>query len=178
MDEDFMEKWAENGLFEAFTGAADMLSLFWDLSRYFGEDVCGIVAYSVGRVLGERLYRFARKNGVRSLRLANELLTRSVKALRLAKDAAVFASRSERGDIEIFFRVSSSAQICGKNSRPLIFIIRGFLFQFYSMFTSKFVTITSLDLSDVLKDCYEYVIRISEPSSQPTHRQEVRRNGG
>lgn len=176
MDEDFMKGCVESGLFEAFSGATEMISLFWDLSKYFGEDVCGIVAYSVGRVLGERLYRFVKKSRVESLQSANKLLVRSVKALRLAKDAAVFASRSEKGDVEIFFRVSSSARICGRNSRPFIFIIRGFLFQFYSMFTSKFVMITSLDLSDILKDCYEYVIRISEPS-KPTHRQGVRGDG-
>jgi len=178
MDDNAIRDRGESGLFEGFIGvSAAMVSLFWDLSKYFGEDVCGVVAYSVGRVLGERLYKVARKRGIRDLRSANDLLVQAVKMLRLARDAAVFASRSEGDDVEIFFRVSSSAQICGKNGRPLLFIIRGFLFQFYAMFTSKFVTITSLDLSDALKDCYEYVVKISEPSSQPNTRREVRRDG-
>lgn len=178
MDDHLISGWAGDELLEVFkASSSDIVSLFWDLSKYFGESVCGVVAYSVGRVLGERLYRVVKKNGVGSLRAANELLVRAIKVLRLAKDAAVFTSRAEGGDIEIFFRISSSAQICGRNERPLLYIVRGFLFQFYSMFTSKYVTITSLDLSDVLRDCYEYVIGISEASPNPTPGRAVKEYG-
>lgn len=161
MDWDLTQDWVEDELFEAIgNSSADIISLFWGLSEYFGENVCHIVAYSIGRILGERLYRLARKRGVTTLRSANELLVRAIKALKLARDAAAFSSRSDGGAIEVFFRVSSSAQVYGRDNRPLLFIVRGLLLQFYSMFASDEVKITTSNLSDVLKDCYEYVIEI------------------
>jgi len=168
----------ESVLLENFGDLSCFLSMFWDLSRYFGDAVCGVMAYSVGRILGERLYKLAVKAGVEDLRSANDFLVHAVKALKLAKDAAVFMSRSEDGALELFFRVSSSAQICGKNSRPFFFIIRGVLFQFYTLLTSKMITIASLDLSDMLNDCYEYVVKLSQSSPQPRFGKEVTTDGG
>ena len=138
------------------------IALFWEFDKYFGEEVCGILAYSLGKALGERLYKlFSKRSESLGLSSANAFLIRSFKDMKLVRDAAAFISRSEEGEVEIFFRVASCAQIWGKRSRPYLYVLRGTLFQFYSMLTSSTVRIRSRDLSDTLKDCYEYVIRIS-----------------
>jgi len=132
---------------------------FNHLNSYFGEEVCGVVAYSFGRGLGERIYRLATKRGFRDLRSANDFLASAVKRLRLAKDAAVFVVRSRDDRVtELLVRIASSG--CGRRD-VIFYVLRGVISQFYRLLSSGAVRISSLNRSDDLRSCYEYVVRIS-----------------
>ena len=145
------------------TDLSSIVALFCEFERYFGREVSGVLAFTLGKALGERLYKLYRKApGKRGLNAANLFLVKSFKDTKLAKDAAAFLSEAENGEVEIFFRVASSAQVWGGGSRPYLYIIRGVLFRFYSLLApTKLVRIRSRDLSDMVRDCYEYVVRIS-----------------
>ncbi len=132
---------------------------FETLSHYFGEEVCGVVAYSLGRGLGERFYKLAVKQGVKDLKAANAFLAWVMKRLRLAKDAAIFVMRS-RDDLnfEVLVKIASSGR--GERSDIFFYILRGIIFQFYRLFTLGVIRISSLNRSNSLKSCYEYVVKI------------------
>jgi len=144
--------------FDALVFVGDCFQM---LSRYFGEEVCGVVAYSLGRGLGECFYKLAVKQGVKDLKAANAFLAWAMKRLRLAKDAAIFVMKS-RDDLsfEVLVRIASS----GRSERSDIFfyILRGIIFQFYSLFTLGAIRISSLNRSNSLKSCYEYIVKISK----------------
>jgi len=129
------------------------------LSGHFGEEVCGVVAYSFGRGLGERIYRLAAKRGFRDLRSASDFLASAVKRLRLAKDAVVFVVRSPDDRVtELLVRIASSSR--GRRD-AIFYVLRGVISQFYRLLSSRAVEVSSLNRSDDLRSCYEYVVKIS-----------------
>ena len=129
------------------------------LNSHFGEEVCGVVAYSFGRGLGERIYRLAAKRGFKDLRSANDFLASAVKRLRLAKDAAVFVVRSRDDRVtELLVRIASSSR--GRRD-AIFYVLRGVISQFYRLLSSSAVEVSSLNRSDDLRSCYEYVVKIS-----------------
>jgi len=151
--------------FVFFENDIDFLTFFIEcldsLSSYFGEEVCGVIAYSFGRGLGERVYKLAVKHGIRDLKNANDFLLWIVKRFRFAKDAAVFILKPRDGfALEMLFRIASSGR--DDKGNLVFYILRGLLFQFYKLFTLGMVRVSSLNRSNSLISSYEYIVRVSE----------------
>ena len=151
--------------FVFFENDLDILAIIRDcfeaLRRFFGEETCSVLAFSFGRGLGERLYKLAIKQGVRDLSDANSFLIQVIKRLRLARDAAIFTTRSRDESVcEVFIRIASSGR--GEGADVFSYILRGVLFQFYRLLTLSSIRILSTDRSDSLTSCYEYVVRLSK----------------